>query len=76
MDQPLTTIVVVPRERFGFAIKSLESLFDRTEPPFHLVYVDAGSPNYIYRRLVEGPNVEILRWSVAKNISHRIKRET
>ena len=53
MDQPLTTIVVVPRERFAFAIKSLKSLFESTERPFHLVYVDAGSPNYIYRRLVE-----------------------
>jgi len=53
MDQPLTTIVVVPRERFGFAIKSLESLFENTEPPFHLVYVDAGSPNHIKRRLVQ-----------------------
>ena len=53
MDQTLTTIVVVPRERFGFAIKSLESLFESTDAPFHLVYVDAGSPNYIYRQLVE-----------------------
>lgn len=53
MDRTLTTIAVVPRERFGYAIKSLESLFENTNSPFELVYVDAGSPRSISRRLAE-----------------------
>jgi GT2 family glycosyltransferase len=42
--RPSVTIVVVPRERFSIALRSLRSLLACTEPPYQLVYVDAGSP--------------------------------
>jgi len=45
------TIVVVPRERFSSARESLESVFENTQPPFELVYVDAGSPRSLRRWL-------------------------
>jgi GT2 family glycosyltransferase len=38
------TIVVVPRERFSFARRSLLNIYENTEFPFDLIYVDAGSP--------------------------------
>jgi len=46
-----STIVVTPRERFEFAVRSLESLYENTKGPFALVYVDAGSPRDVARRL-------------------------
>ena len=42
--EPLVTIIVVPRERFGTARRSLDTLYRETETPFRLIYVDAGSP--------------------------------
>jgi GT2 family glycosyltransferase len=53
MPAPLTTIVVVPRERFGSTIESLESLFANTAQPYSLIFVDAGSPPDIARRLAD-----------------------
>ncbi len=41
------TIVVSPRERFGVAKESLDSLYANTEVPFELVYVDARSPAWL-----------------------------
>lgn len=41
---PACTIVVVPRERFSLADKSLENILELTEPPYELVYVDGNSP--------------------------------
>ncbi len=38
------TVIVTQRERFGMTAESLESLFDNTDEPFDLVYVDANSP--------------------------------
>jgi glycosyltransferase involved in cell wall biosynthesis len=38
------TVIVTPRERFGVARQSLESLFAHTDEPFDLIYVDAGAP--------------------------------
>lgn len=51
VDQPSprVTVIVVPRERFGVARDSLESLFAHTEEPFELVYVDAGGPASLSR---------------------------
>lgn len=40
----LVTIVVVPRERFSYMRPSLESLYEHTQVPFELVYVDGNSP--------------------------------
>lgn len=44
MESPNVTIVVSPRERFSFTQKSLESLYEHTQIPFNLVYVDGNSP--------------------------------
>jgi GT2 family glycosyltransferase len=49
---PAATVVVVPRERFSEAKRSLESLLRNTAPPYDLVYVDGGSPAPV-RRYVE-----------------------
>ncbi len=51
--QRRATVVVVPRDRFSVAQRSLDTLLDRTDLPFHLVYVDGGSPAYL-RRYLEG----------------------
>ncbi|WP_150107149.1 glycosyltransferase family 2 protein [Halothece sp. PCC 7418] len=45
--QPNLTIIVSPRERFSYAQKSLESIYAHTTVPFHLVYVDGGSPPWL-----------------------------
>ena len=43
-QEPQVTIVVVPRERFSFTQASLDSIYQHTEIPFKLVYVDGNSP--------------------------------
>ena len=45
--------MVTPRERFKSTFESLESLYDNTEEPFSLVYIDAGSPRDIQKRLLQ-----------------------
>jgi GT2 family glycosyltransferase len=45
-SKPRVTIVVTPRERFGMAQKSLESVYETADIPFDLIYVDGGSPRY------------------------------
>ena len=44
MTSPIVTIVVVPRERFSYTRQSLISIYQNTELPFKLVYVDGNSP--------------------------------
>jgi len=51
MAESDVTMVVVPRERFSQIPRSLESIYAGTETPFHLVYVDGGSPAGIQRYL-------------------------
>ncbi len=46
-SQPEVTIVVAPRERFSFTRESLESIYEHTEYPFELIYVDGGSPSHV-----------------------------
>jgi GT2 family glycosyltransferase len=53
MPDPLVTVVVVPRERFGVTDRSLESIYANTTGPFHLVYVDGGSPARTRRYLAD-----------------------
>ena len=48
---PLVTIVVVPRERFSYSRESLESIYQNTQLPFNLVYVDGNSPKAIAQYL-------------------------
>jgi GT2 family glycosyltransferase len=45
------TLVVVPRERFSHARRSLESVYRHTRRPFSLVYVDGNSPPRVQRYL-------------------------
>lgn len=54
-ERPATdvTVVVVPRERFSVALRSLDNLYANTEGPFDLVYVDGNSPPAIRDRLRE-----------------------
>jgi GT2 family glycosyltransferase len=49
---PRVTVVVIPRERFSMAVRALDVLYERTDFPFSLVYVDAGSPRPV-RRAIE-----------------------
>jgi GT2 family glycosyltransferase len=51
MSEPQVTVVVVPRERFGHTIDTLESIYAETRFPFRLVCVDGGSPRRMKRRL-------------------------
>jgi GT2 family glycosyltransferase len=51
MQQPQVTIIVVPRDHFSDTRESLESIFEHTNPPYKLVYVDGGSPVDIQRYL-------------------------
>ncbi|MGB7409418.1 MAG: glycosyltransferase [Pontixanthobacter sp.] len=48
-----TTIVVTPRERFGLAVRSLNSIVDLTKGAYDLVYVDGNAPASIARQLRE-----------------------
>ncbi len=50
---PDVTIVVVPRERFSYARRSLSSVFENTATPFKLIYVDPGTPSIIRKYLQE-----------------------
>ena len=51
MIEPQVTIVVSPRERFSCTRESLESIYEHTQEPFKLVYVDGNSPGSIKRYL-------------------------
>ena len=51
MAQPRVTLVVVPREQFSVAERSLESIFAHTPEPFELVYVDGRSPPALAAKL-------------------------
>lgn len=51
MTQPTVTIVVVPRERFSCTQDSLESIYEHTDFPFELIYVDGNSPPKVQQYL-------------------------
>jgi GT2 family glycosyltransferase len=46
-DDCLVTIIVSPRERFSVSARSLDSIYEHTDAPFDLIYVDGGSPRYV-----------------------------
>ncbi|MBD2603203.1 glycosyltransferase [Scytonema hofmannii FACHB-248] len=50
---PQVTIIVAPRERFSYTRESLESIYENTEYPFKLIYVDGNSPSAVRRYLEE-----------------------
>lgn len=45
------TIIVVPRERFGVAVRVLEAIVQFTDASVPIVYVDAGSPKKVADQL-------------------------
>ena len=51
MTEPQVTVVVVPRERFSSTRESLESIYEHSDLPFKLIYVDGNSPGKIRRYL-------------------------
>jgi GT2 family glycosyltransferase len=51
MTDAQVTIVVAPREYFSYTSRSLESIYEHTDIPFSLVYVDGGSPAHVRRYL-------------------------
>jgi GT2 family glycosyltransferase len=51
LEQPRVALIVGPRERFSYARESLESIYNDTEYPFDLIYVDVCSPAPIRRYL-------------------------
>ena len=53
MTHPIVTLIVAPRERFSYARTSLESLYEHTQIPFKLVYVDGNSPKPLKSYLEE-----------------------
>ncbi len=53
MEQPKVLLIVGPRERFSHTRNSLESIYNDTDYPFDLVYVDVCSPAPIRRYLEE-----------------------
>lgn len=59
--KPEVTIVVVPRERFSYTRQSLESIYEHTQVPFELVYVDGNSPNPIREYLEEQSKIKQFR---------------
>lgn len=62
ISQSQVTIIVVPRERFQFTQKSLESLYDNTQHPFHLVYIDNNSPEHIQAYLEQQSKEKGFEW--------------
>ncbi|MEE4212391.1 MAG: glycosyltransferase family 2 protein [Parvularcula sp.] len=44
MSQPLVSIVITQRERFGMTQESLEDLYAHTSGEFEVIYVDGNSP--------------------------------
>jgi GT2 family glycosyltransferase len=46
------TIIVVPRERFSVTQRSLENIYEETDCPLALMYIDGGSPKSIKEYLL------------------------
>lgn len=60
------TVVVVPRQRFSYSARCLESIYAGTPPPFDLVCVDGGSPEPVKTYLeaqVGRPGFRLIRTS-------------
>lgn len=66
ISTPSITLIVAPRERFGYVQPSLESIYKHTKLPFDLVYIDVNSPGYLRSYLVKAAaqnNFTLLRTS-------------
>ncbi len=63
-ERARATIVIVAREQFGLAVRSLDSVLGDRRIPFELVYVDAGSPPSVQSEIekrVHGAGGKLLR---------------
>lgn len=63
-NEPVVTIVVVPRERFSLSEASLQTIFEHTAVPFRVVYVDGHSPKHVRHYLeakAEAGLIELVR---------------
>lgn len=58
MTMPQVTVIVSAAERFSCTKQTLESIYENTQYPFDLVYVDGGSPVAIRRYLEEQAKVK------------------
>jgi glycosyltransferase involved in cell wall biosynthesis len=56
------TVAITQRESFYHTFRSLDSLFASTRVPFELIYVDAGSPPWIARRLARVASERAFRY--------------
>jgi GT2 family glycosyltransferase len=64
MTEPFVTLVIVPRERFSCTQESLESIYEHTDFPFKLIYVDGNSPAKVRRYLetkAQEKNFQLIR---------------
>src|SRR6185436_15805021 len=64
MSTQLVTVAVVPRERFSFAERSLESVLQNIPQSVEVVYVDGGSPSPVreyLERQSAWPHFELIR---------------
>lgn len=64
MTEPIVTLIVVPRERFSCTQDSLESIYEHTDLPFKLIYVDGNSPTNVRQYLeakAQEKNFKIIR---------------
>lgn len=63
-NDSIVTLIVVPRERFSSTRESLESIYEHTDIPFKLIYVDGASPrplrNYLENKARE-KHFELIR---------------
>ncbi|MBD2256132.1 glycosyltransferase [Pseudanabaena sp. FACHB-2040] len=53
MTEPKVTLIVSPRERFSCSRQSLESIYEQTQIPFKLIYLDGNSPPDVKQYLEE-----------------------
>ncbi len=51
MSYPQVTVIVVPHQLFSYTQESLESIYQHTNIPFKLIYVDGNSPRRIKQYL-------------------------
>jgi GT2 family glycosyltransferase len=73
MQDLKVTIVVVPRERFSCTQESLESIYEYTDFPFKLVYIDGNSPAKVQRYLeaqAQAKNFQLIRTNYYLSPNH------
>jgi GT2 family glycosyltransferase len=73
MLEPIVTVVVVPRERFSCTQESLESIYEHTNFPFKLVYIDGNSPTKVRHYLeakAQEKNFKLIRTNYYLSPNH------